>query len=182
MTAAEARRILAAAEMVCAAEEVRMALDRMGGEIAARLADANPLVLSVMNGAVFLAGQLLPRLAFPLECDYIHATRYRNTTQGQGIDWVMDPRTPVVGRTVLLLDDILDEGVTLAAARERLLARGARNCLTAVLAEKDIGRAKPIAADFVGLHVPDRYVFGCGMDINGYWRNLPAIFAVRDSA
>lgn len=175
----EARRLLAEADLIVGAEDIQQALDRMAAEITARLAESNPLALSVMTGAVFLAGQLLPRLAFPLECDYIHATRYRNTTQGHGIDWVIEPRTPVAGRTVLVLDDILDEGITLAAIKARLLEQGAKECLTAVLAVKDIGRPQPLAADFSGVRLPNRYVFGCGMDVKGAWRNLPAIHAVK---
>ena len=176
----EAWRILADADSIVGAEEIQRALDRMAAEIMARLDEANPLALSVMTGAVFLAGQLLPRLAFPLEYDYLHATRYRNTKQGHGIDWVIEPRTPVAGRTVLVLDDILDEGITLAAIKARLLDRGARECLTAVLAVKDIGQPQPIAADFAAVRLPNRYVFGCGMDVAGTWRNLPAIYAVKD--
>jgi hypoxanthine phosphoribosyltransferase len=177
MTPAEARRILADADLLRSVAEVDAAIGTLAARITARLADDNPVVLTVMGGAVVFAGQLLPRLAFPLECDYLHATRYRNTTRGHGIEWLVEPRTSVRDRVVLVLDDILDEGITLAAIKERLLARGARQCLIAVLAEKELGRAKPMQADFVGLHVPDRYVFGCGMDIEGAWRNLPAIYA-----
>jgi hypoxanthine phosphoribosyltransferase len=176
----EARRLLAEAELICSAEEVAQAIDRLIAEISARLGDANPLVLTVMTGGIFFAGQLLPRLAFPLECDYLHATRYRNTTQGHDIEWIAEPRTPVAGRTVLLLDDILDEGITLAAIKQRLLAQGATECITAVLTEKQLGHAKPISAEFVGLTLPDRYVFGCGMDVKGAWRNLPEIFALKE--
>ncbi|MBL8491939.1 MAG: hypoxanthine-guanine phosphoribosyltransferase [Rhodocyclaceae bacterium] len=175
----EARRILAEADLVCPADEIGAALARIAGEITGRLADANPLVLTVMGGAVVFAGQLLPRLAFPLECDYLHATRYGDVTTGGQLAWIVEPRAPVQGRTVLVLDDILDEGVTLAAIKERLLIQGASDCLIAVLAEKDLGRPKPVAADFVGVRLPNRYVFGCGMDVKGSWRNLPAIYAVR---
>ena len=176
----EARRLLDEADLICPAATVSAAVDRLATEISARLADTNPLVLTVMTGGIFFAGQLLPRLAFPLECDYLHATRYRNTTQGHDIEWIAEPRTPVAGRTVLLLDDILDEGITLAAIKQRLLAQGAKECLTAVLTEKQLGHAKPISADFVGLILPDRYVFGCGMDVRGAWRNLPAIYALQE--
>lgn len=175
----EARRLLAEADLICPAAQVEQAVERMAAEISARLGDANPLVLTVMTGGIYFAGQLLPKLAFPLECDYLHATRYRNTTQGHDIEWVAEPRTPVAGRTVLLLDDILDEGITLAAIKQRLLAQGAKECLTAVLTEKQLGHDKPIAADFAGVSLPDRYVFGCGMDVRGAWRNLPAVFAVK---
>jgi len=175
----EARRLLAEAELIRSAEEVAQAIDRLAAEISARLGETNPLVLTVMTGGIFFAGQLLPRLAFPLDCDYLHATRYRNTTLGRDSEWIAEPRTPVAGRTVLLLDDILDEGITLAAIKQRLLAQGAKECITAVLTEKQLGRAKPISAEFVGLTLPDRYVFGCGMDVKGAWRNLPEIFAVK---
>ena len=181
LSAAEARQLLAEADLLVPAAEVTAALDRLAAAIGARLADRQPLVLTVMGGAVVFAGQLLPRLAFPLECDYIHATRYRNSTSGHDVEWVVEPRTGVAGRTVLVLDDILDEGVTLAAIRERLLSQGAAECLLAVLAEKELPRPKPVSADFVGLRLPDRYVFGCGMDVKGAWRNLPAIYALQDS-
>lgn len=177
MTPAEARAVLARAELLCSAADIERALDALAASITARLRDEQPLVLTVMGGAVVFAGQLLPKLAFPLECDYVHATRYRNTTRGHGIEWLAEPRTPVRDRVVLVLDDILDEGITLAAIKERLLAQGARECLIAAFAEKELGRAKPVRADFVGLRVPDRYVFGFGMDIEGAWRNLPAIYA-----
>ena len=176
-----ARKILAEADLICTAEEIESAIDRLAGEITARLQDAHPLVLTVMGGAVVFAGRLLPKLPFPLECDYLHATRYGNTTSGSYLAWLVEPRTPVAGRTVLVLDDILDEGITLAAIKRRLLEQGARACLTAVLAEKDIGHPKPIAADFKGVDLPNRYVFGCGMDVRGAWRNLPAIFALKSS-
>lgn len=179
MSSAEARKVLAEADLLVPAEAVAAALDGLAEAITARLADRHPLVLTVMGGAVVFAGQLLPRLAFPLECDYIHATRYRNTTSGHDIEWRVEPGTAVAGRTVLVLDDILDEGVTLAAIRQRLLSQGVDECLVAVLTEKDLGRDKPVRADFVGLRLPDRYVFGCGMDVRGAWRNLPAIYAVK---
>jgi len=183
MTPAEARRLLAQADLIHSADAVARAIDRLALEITQCLAvvDDYPLVLTVMGGGVFFAGQLLPKLAFPLERDYLHATRYRNTLQGQGVAWVATPRASVQDRTVLVLDDILDEGITLAAIRSRLLEQGARDCLIAVLTEKEIGTPKPVDADFVGLRLPDRYVFGCGMDIRGAWRNLPAIYALSEA-
>ncbi|OYW34017.1 MAG: hypoxanthine-guanine phosphoribosyltransferase [Methyloversatilis sp. 12-65-5] len=132
------------------------------------------------RGAVVFAGNLLPQLAFPLDFDYVHVTRYGDATQGGALRWISEPRIPVAGRTVLVLDDILDEGITLAAIRRHLLDAGAQRCLTAVFSDKMIGRTKPIKADFTGLELPDRYVFGYGMDVRGAWRNLPAIYALRE--
>ena len=179
MTPATARQLLAEAELVCPEATIDVAIERLAAEITVALADSYPLVLTVMGGAVVFAGQLLPKLAFPLECDYLHATRYGAATAGSELNWIVEPRTPVAGRTVLVLDDILDAGVTLAAIKEKLLALGARECLLAVLAEKETGCTKPIAADFTGVRLPNRFVFGCGMDTQGAWRNLPAIYAVK---
>ena len=172
-------QLLRGADLVCSEQEVGRAVERVAAEVTARLADANPLVLSVMGGAVVFTGRLLPLLHFPLELDYLHVTRYDGRTRGSEVRWKAGPRTDIRGRTLLVVDDILDEGDTLAAVRERLLADGAAAFFSAVFADKDIGRAKPIRADFVGVRLPDRYVFGFGMDINEYWRNLPAIYAMK---
>ena len=172
-------QVLREADLVCSEQEVGRAVERVAAEVTAMLADANPLVLSVLGGAVVFTGRLLPLLHFPLELDYLHVTRYDGRTRGSEVRWRAGPRTDIRGRTLLVVDDILDEGDTLAAVRERLLADGAAAFFSAVFADKDIGRAKPIRADFVGVRVPDRYVFGFGMDINEYWRNLPAIYALK---
>ena len=167
MTPLEAQHLLDHADCVASAQTVQAAIDRVAQEISAALGDAFPLVLAVMGGAVVFAGQLLPRLGFPLEFDYLHLTRYRGKTEGGEIEWRVLPGQNVVGRNVLVLDDILDAGETLAAIRDKLLAMGAARVWSAVLTDKDNGLAKPLRADFVGLEVPDRYVFGCGMDVYG---------------
>jgi len=179
MTPQEARHLFAEADLIRSATEIHAAIELMAAHLNEKLADKHPLVLTVMGGAVVFAGQLLPRLTFPLECDYLHATRYGDVTTGGELAWVVEPRTPVQGRVVLVLDDILDEGVTLAAVKQRLLTQGATECIVAVLAEKDLDHEKPLKADYVGVRLPNRFVFGCGMDVKGAWRNLPAIYAVK---
>jgi hypoxanthine phosphoribosyltransferase len=124
---------------------------------------------------------MLPLLRFPLDFDYIHASRYGAETRGAQIEWRVLPAASVHGRAVLVLDDILDGGQTMAAIRERLLELGAASFHCAVLVDKRLGRPKPIRADFVGLEIADRFVFGYGMDAKGYWRNLPEIRAMRES-
>ena len=180
MTLLEAQQLLDDAECVASADTVQDVIDRLADDITYALSGEFPLVLAVMGGAVVFAGQLLTRLGFPLEFDYLHVTRYRGSTQGGEMEWRVLPGQNVVGRTVLVLDDILDEGETLAAIRDKLLHMGATRVWSAVLTNKDNGLAKPIQADFVGLDVPNRYVFGCGMDAYGLWRNLPAIYALKD--
>jgi hypoxanthine phosphoribosyltransferase len=181
MDAPKARNLLAEAELIHSESVVQAALDEVAGRIRARLAEQNPLVLCVMTGGVIFTGQLLPKLAFPLDFDYLHATRYGPETQGGKISWRMAPWMSVKGRTVLVVDDILDEGVTLAAVKDSLMHLGAEEVLLAVFADKLNGKQKPIAADFVGLTVPDRFVFGYGMDVDGAWRNLPAIYAMKEA-
>jgi hypoxanthine phosphoribosyltransferase len=166
-------------DLVCGEREIQAAIARLGAEIDARLREAYPMVLVVMGGAVVFAGQLLPRLRFPLDFDYVHATRYGAATAGGGIAWRVSPPEGVRARTVLVLDDILDGGQTLRAIHDQLLERGAAEVLSAVLVEKKLAAPKPIAADFVGLRIADRFVFGCGMDAKGFWRNLPEIRAMR---
>jgi hypoxanthine phosphoribosyltransferase len=176
----EALRLLEEAELVCDAECVQREVARMAREISALLSGEFPVILSVMGGAAVFTGQLLPQLAFPLEFGAIEVTRYNNDIQGREISWRLPPRDNVRGRIVLVVDDILDEGITLAAIHKTLLGMGAVKVYSAVFADKDIGRDKPVKADFVGVTVPNRYVFGFGMDAYGLWRNLPAIYALKD--
>ena len=177
----EIRRALDEADCLADETTVEAALDRMATEITARLADANPLVYAVMNGALIFAGRILPRLPFPLEVAYLHATRYGHAIQGTLLDWRVRPTQDLRGRTVLVLDDILDEGHTLEAIIAHLKEEGAAEVLSAVLVHKLHERkAKPgMRADFTGLDIPDRFLFGCGMDYKGYWRNAPGIYAVK---
>ena len=177
----EIKRAREEADCLADAATVEAALDRMAAEISARLADANPLVYAVMNGGLILAGRILPRLPFPLEVAYLHASRYGHALQGTLLDWRVRPTQDLRGRTVLVLDDILDEGHTLAAIIDYLKAEGAGEVLSAVLVHKAHDRkAYPgMRADFTGLDIADRFLFGCGMDYKGYWRNAPGIYAVK---
>jgi hypoxanthine phosphoribosyltransferase len=176
-----ARQLLQDAEMIFTEAEVSAAVRKIAHDVSAALSDTDPLVLSVMGGAVVFSGWLLPMLRFPLDFDYVQASRYRNQIQGHDIHWRVAPGDNVRGRTVLLVDDILDEGITLAGVRDKCVEAGAARVLIAVLTEKATGRPKPIQADFVGLVVPDCYVFGCGMDVHGRWRNLPEIYALKQA-
>ncbi|HJV80607.1 hypoxanthine-guanine phosphoribosyltransferase [Noviherbaspirillum sp.] len=179
----KARALLADAELIFDEAAVQQAVDKIAHDLNKRFnrteGAAFPLVLGVMGGAVVFCGQLLTRLKFPLEFDYMHVTRYGSKDQGGKIEWKVIPRSNVEGRTVIVLDDILDEGETLAHVKERLLEMGAAEVVLAVFADKDIGKTKPVAADYVGLVLPNKFVVGYGMDAYGYWRNLPAIWAIK---
>jgi hypoxanthine phosphoribosyltransferase len=169
-------------EEVVSEAAVQAALDRMAHEITSRLAGREPLVVTVMNGGLVFAGQLLPRLGFALDLSYVHVRRYGRETKGGELVWIAGPHESVTGRTVLLLDDILDEGHTLLAIRSRLYELGATEVLLAAFAVKIRPQRPKVMADFAGIRVPDRFVFGFGMDVGGRWRNLPSVRALADSA
>jgi hypoxanthine phosphoribosyltransferase len=180
--AAHARRVHASADLLYSRPDVEAALDRMAGNITSTLGESCPVVLCVMTGGLVPTQKLFERMDFLLELDYVHATRYSGSTRGSGLRWIARPATPLDGRVVLVVDDILDEGLTLAAILEDCRSRGAREVYSAVLVEKERPRSLGIRADFTGLRVENRYVFGYGMDYRGYFRNLNGIYAVRDDA
>jgi hypoxanthine phosphoribosyltransferase len=179
LTPAELETIRGNAVLLHDPDAIHRALDRMAVEITAALADTLPVVLCVLTGGIIPTGHLLTRLAFPLEIDYLHATRYRRQTSGSSIQWLSRPEISLQGRTVLIIDDILDEGNTLAGVYDYCRDAGAADISSAVLIDKRHDRRMPgIKADFAGLEVDDRYVFGFGMDYKGYLRNLNGIFAL----
>jgi hypoxanthine phosphoribosyltransferase len=171
----EARR---RAELLIDAERVQRAIDRVSIRISLALQDCNPFLLVVMQGGLPFAGELLRRFDFPLEYGYLHVGRYGAATQGGALRWHAQPDYPLEGRTVLLVDDILDRGETLAALAGWAQSAGAVAVRSAVLVDKQLDQVRPLAADFAALTCPDRYLFGCGMDYLGYWRNLGGIYAL----
>ncbi|MGZ8190102.1 MAG: hypoxanthine-guanine phosphoribosyltransferase [Methylococcaceae bacterium] len=177
----EIKHIQATADLLYSRQDVEAALDKMAEHINALLADRNPLILCVLNGGIVVAGQLLTRLTFPLTVDAINASRYQNQTSGSDIEWIFKPTTPLKDRTVLIVDDILDEGITLAAITEFCLEQGATSVYNAVLLDKILPHDKPVKADFVGLEVENRYLFGYGMDYKGYLRNAAGIYACKEN-
>jgi hypoxanthine phosphoribosyltransferase len=185
-SAERAREAVAArtrARLVCSAEAVEAALDRMAAQISAELAGTDPVVLAVMHGGVFAAVELSRRCAFPHEFDFVHVTRYGNALSGGALEWRVPPRAALAGRTVLVVDDVLDRGVTLAALSAELARIGVAAERRAVLVVKELAEpAVRPAVDFVGVTVGDVYVFGCGMDFKGYWRGLAALYALDDGA
>lgn len=161
--------------------EIDTVIAAMAKQIDATLAGERPVFLTVMNGALIFAGQLALAIRTDLEFDYVHATRYRGETTGSDLQWLREPMVSLRDRVVLLVDDILDEGHTLKAVREDCYQRGAKKVLIVCLCTKRHDRlAEGIAADFQGIELPDRYVFGYGMDFHEQGRNLPGIYAVGD--
>jgi hypoxanthine phosphoribosyltransferase len=181
MNIAQANKVLAEADLLITETEVKAAISRMAREITGQLKDSCPVLMCVMNGGLIFTGQLLTSLVFPLEVDYVHATRYGHKINGTHLNWTVRPQLDLKGRTVLLLDDILDEGVTLAAIADYCRQQGAAEVFMAVLVEKlHLRKVTPgMRANFTGIEVGDRFLFGYGLDYKGYWRNAPGIYAVK---
>ena len=179
---AKAQQLIENSTVLFSQEQLSAALDKMAAEIDAEIGEEIPVFLTVMNGGMIFASELTKRLKKPITMDYIHASRYGDAHYGSShITWFRQPKESLVkGRTVYILDDILDEGITLAAIRDYLLEQGVIAIYIAVLMDKNLGHNKPIAADFIGLNVENRYLFGYGMDYKGYLRNAPGIYACKE--
>lgn len=177
----EASKVFADADLIVKEADLVAATSRIADEMTLELKNSNPVLICCMNGGLVFAGQLLTKLIFPLQVDYVHATRYGDETSGAALDWKVKPQIDLRDRTVVLLDDILDEGVTLAAIAAYCLEQGAKKVMMAVLVEKlHLRKVTPeIKADFTGIEVGDRFLFGYGLDYKGYWRNAPGIYAVK---
>lgn len=174
--------IMQRSECLYSPAELDSVLDMMAGEITAQLKDKNPLILCVMTGALIFTGHLVTRLQFPLSMDYIHVTRYRGSIRGGDLHWLVEPRQSLEGRTILILDDIIDGGLTLAAIDDYCKQAGAKEIYTAVMVSKKREREPGVdfEPNFVGVTAEDKYLFGFGLDYEEYLRNIPGIYAVQE--
>lgn len=180
ISAEEAQAVLDRSECIVDDITVQKALDKIALEIIECMENDNPLVLCVMTGGIIATSEIVKRLPFSLELDYLHATRYGDQIVGETLDWIVKPRKALKGRTVLIIDDILDVGKTLSEIVEFCKAEGASKTYTAVLVNKEHDRKEGMSvADFTGITVPDKYVFGYGMDYKHYLRNVKGIFAAH---
>lgn len=174
--------ILEKSECLYNYDEVNEALDRMAKEITQKLEHSNPIILCVMTGALITTGHLATRLHFPLEMDYIHATRYRGTNRGGDLHWLVEPRKSLKDRTIIIVDDIMDGGLTLAAIMDYCKQNEAKEIYSAVMVSKKRQREPGVnfEPDFVGVVTEDKYLFGFGLDYEEYLRNVPGIYAVNE--
>ena len=173
-------QVMANAECIYSEAEVESAIDAMANSINSKMSGLNPIVISVMNGGLVFAGKLLTKLTFPLQVDYCHASRYQNDMEGGELLWKVLPQMDLADRNILVVDDIYDQGHTLQSILTALQAQGANSIMMAVLVNKlhDRKALTDFSIDFVGLEVPDKFVFGYGMDYRGYLRNAAGIYAV----
>ncbi len=178
----ELQAILTEAECIYSFDEINEALDRVASEITEELKETKPLILSVMTGGLIMTGHLVTRLHFPLEIDYIHATRYRGATRGGDLHWLVEPRIDLKNRTILIIDDIMDGGLTLSAIADYCEQAKASAIYSAVMVNKQRIREPGVTLEpnFVGVTTPDKFLFGFGLDYHEYLRNVPGIYVVPD--
>lgn len=169
------------ATVVATEADVQRAYERLAAELQAAIFSHDCVLLGVMMGGLIPMARLAGLLSGDFSMDYCQVSRYRGATSGGDLEWLQPPRTDLVGRTVLLVDDIFDEGITLDYVVRACRELGATRVISSVLVRKRHTRvATGTRPDLVGLEVEDRYVFGCGMDYRHRWRHLPAIYALRD--
>lgn len=177
----EVKQVAASAVQLFDGNQVQYALKRVAEQIAEQTRGEELVVQCVMNGGLFTTALLVPHIPNLMCMDYVHASRYRGNTYGGQLQWKAGPNVDMRGHTVLVVDDIFDEGHTLKAICDYCTESGASTVLSAVLVNKEHDRkVEGFVPDFIGLNVPDRYVFGSGMDYKGYLRNHAGIYAVAD--
>lgn len=169
-----------AADQVYDQQTIAATLDRLAEQVVADYATLNPILLLALKGGCYLGAKLMERLDFPLQLDVLQLTRYQDQLSGGALTTGVIPSTSMADRHLLIVDDILDQGITLQGLVDFCVAQHPMSVKSLVLIDKQCPRASNICADYVGLTAPDRYLFGCGMDYKGYWRNLPAIYAVAN--
>jgi len=173
------KKVQSESDCLCDAKQLNSILDGLAEDITADLKDKNPLILCVMTGGIIPVGHLATRLTFPLQLDYIHATRYRGETSGSDLHWIQEPSISLKNRNILIVDDIFDEGITLLEIVKYCKEKGADKIYSAVLVNKLHDRKVNYTPDYIGLDIEDRYLFGFGMDYKNYLRNVNAIHAVK---
>ena len=162
-------------------DEVSAAVQKMADEINEFYAGEPIIMVSVLTGAIIPAAWLATKLTMPMQMDFVHATRYRGGLYGAELEYRVPPRLDLEGKRILIVDDIFDEGHTLAAIKGSVEKRKAGSVKMAALVRKDHDRGLPRDyVDFVGLDVPDVYVFGCGMDAYEEWRHLDEILVLGE--
>ena len=164
-------------------EAIEKAFDQMAEKINAHpLSKECPIFLGIAIGGFLPLSSLTLRLKFPLLIDFAHISSYYDKTFATELLWKAKPHLPLKDKTVVIVDDILDKGLTLAALIDFCKNEGAKSIYTAVLIDKKVERTKGglEKADFVGLEIEDKFVFGYGLDYKGYLRNAPGIYELAE--
>ena len=169
------------AKLLYSFDELDGALDNIAESLNNRYLQQPVIVITVLQGGLITAGHLLTKLSFPLMLDSIYVTRYGDKTVGSELQWKQYPHHDLSGKTIILIDDIFDEGLTLSAVNDYCLAQGATDVVSvALLQKKHQRKMSTFLPDYIALSIPDVYVFGFGLDYQGYYRNAPGIYCLNN--
>lgn len=156
-------------------EEIQRKVQELGSRISSDYAEKDLLVIGVLKGALFFMSDLLRSLRISVRMDFIHCTSSSKSPDGQPVHILADMQEDVKGKDVLLIEDIMDSGVTVDYLKQRLLAQGPASLRVCVLLDKPDRRRVAIEADYAGFRIPNKYVVGYGLDFDDRYRNLPYI-------
>ena len=164
-------------EVVLSEQDIKDIVARMGKEITADYKDKNPLVVAVLKGAVVFTADIMRAIDCPIAIDFMAVSSYGDGVKSSGVVRIVkDLDTKIEGRDVLIVEDILDSGLTLSYLIRMLEARGAKSVNVAAFLVKDVAGKKPaVHPHYVGSHVPDEFIVGYGLDYAERYRNLPYI-------
>ena len=161
-------------------EEIKARVQEMGDELYDAFQDKNPMFVGVLNGCFIFMADLVRAAQLKSELEFIGVSSYKNSTKSSGVVQITrDLQRDISGRNIIIVEDILDSGNTLAFLKNYLMTKGAASITIATLLDKPARREKPIKADYVGFVVPDKFVVGYGLDYAQQYRNMPYIGVLK---
>jgi hypoxanthine phosphoribosyltransferase len=162
-------------------DEIARAVDRLACEIKRDYQGKEPLLIGVLTGSFVFMADLIRRLDLPLELDFVRVCSYGAAKESSGrVRMVQGLRTPVKGRDVLVVEDIVDTGMTISFLLAYLRNRRPASLKLCALTDKPSRRRVPVAIDYLGFTVPDEFIVGYGLDCAQQFRNLPDIYVLED--
>ena len=157
-------------------DEIREKVRELGGKITADYKNSNLMLVTVLKGAVVFLADLMRQIDVPAEIDFMVVSSYVSGGKSSGVvKIVKDLDVPLAGKDILIVEDILDSGLTLSYIKELLESRGPRSIRIATLLDKPSRRKVDLQADYIGFSVPDEFVIGYGLDYDEKYRNLPFV-------
>lgn len=163
-------------------DDINQRLNQLANTITEKYRDQFPVIVSVMTGAMVFATDMIKRMNFKLNVDYVDVSSYENSDQSTGqVKLVQDLSHSIKGRPVIIMEDIIDTGYTLQYLTNLLADRGAKSIEICALLDKPARRQVNVEADYVGFTVPDEFIVGYGLDYDGLYRNLPFVGILKRS-
>jgi hypoxanthine phosphoribosyltransferase len=167
-------------ELLISREKIRLRVRELGKRISSDYSDKEPVIVGVLNGAVFFFADLIREITIPLKIDFIRAASYGSGSSSSGsIRFTKDLEIPIKGQPVIIVEDIVDTGLTMKKIVEILESRGPESLKTCVLIDKKERRDNEVVIDYRGFRVEEGFLIGYGLDYNEQYRYLPDVYSLR---